>query len=338
LSFELQNNPVAERRIEIQKELDENKSVSTLCLMDVCEVVSGITDIPKEKIAQSKQDNILNIKEKLEKRVFGQTQAIQKIADNLMSSFAGLSAEQKPLGSFLLLGPSGVGKTEIAKAVTEQLFDHEKNMIRLDLSEYSEKHSVSKLIGAPAGYAGYDEGGILTEAIRKNPYSVILFDEVEKAHPDFTDILLQILDDGRLTDNKGRTVHFNNTIIFLTSNLKDPGAYFKPEVLGRFNEVITFNSLTKEVMPKLVSKELKALNTKLKKQNIQVELTDEVVAQLSSEGFSEKFGARPLIRIFNQKVMKPLAQQILTGTLAEGIIQVLIQDSNIVIKNKNVSQ
>lgn len=323
---------------EKETELSLLKDEVSLNKMDICEVISQITEIPKEKIAQSKQDNILTMDKSLEQRVFGQSEAIKKITDILMTSFAGLAADQKPLGSFLLLGPSGVGKTEIAKALTEMLFDHEKYMIRLDLSEYSEKHAVAKLIGAPAGYAGYEDGGVLTEAVRKNPYSVILFDEVEKGHKDFADILLQILDDGRLTDNKGRTVNFNNTIIFLTSNLKDPTTYFRPEMIGRFSDVVKFNPLAMEVMPLLVNKELKALNKKLAKQNLKLELAKELIDYLSKEGHSVEYGARPMIRLFNNRVSKPLAQQILAGKLKEGVIKVGLENGEVVFKDANGNQ
>lgn len=312
------------------KELAELRSQCSLDKMDVCEVISLLTDIPKEKIAQSRQDNILKVKETLAQRVFGQDEAISSIGDTLMTSYAGLSAEQKPLGSFLLLGPSGVGKTEIAKSLAEILFGNEKSVIRFDLSEYSEKHSVAKLIGAPAGYAGYEDGGVLTEAIRKNPYSVILFDEVEKGHPDFSNILLQVLDDGRLTDNKGRTVYFNNAVIFLTSNLKEPTEYFRPEMIGRFSDVIRFKPLDLKVMPLLVNKELKNLNKRLLKQNLKVELSPDLVDYLSTTGHSTLYGARPMVRLFNNAVGKPLAQLILAGKLTSGSVKAeLLEDKTV---------
>ncbi len=235
-----------------------------------------------------------------------------------MAAHAGLTDPKRPLGSFLLLGPSGVGKTETAKSICRFLFNSERNMIRIDMSEYSEKHSVAKLIGAPAGYVGYDEGGVLTEAIRKKPYAVILFDEIEKAHPDFADILLQILDDGRLTDNKGRTVDFKNTVIFLTSNSKDYQNEFKPEVLGRLDAILNYKTLGKSVMTKLVEKQLLELNEKLKEKNLKIDLDQKFKDELAILGFDEKYGARPLAHVFQKMVVRPLSKKVLMGEVLEG--------------------
>lgn len=303
---------------EIETQLNSTVHEWSLSAKDVANVISRQTGIPLEKILKDKQDNILELEGHLKKRVFGQAEPLHEIAETLLTSHAGLKDESRPLGSFLLRGPSGVGKTETAKALAEFLFDTERNIIRLDMSEYSEKHSVAKLIGAPAGYVGYDEGGILTEAVRLKPYSVVLFDEIEKAHPDFSDILLQILDDGRLTDNKGRTIDFKNTIIFMTTNSKNLEMDFKPEVLGRMDAILDYKALDKSIMKDLVAKQLKALNERLQGKKIDLELTDELVSVLSDRGYDENYGARPLANIFNQLVIRPLSRSLLQGELKEG--------------------
>jgi ATP-dependent Clp protease ATP-binding subunit ClpB len=254
----------------------------------------------------------------LNARVFGQKIPIKEICETLITSHAGLSDATRPLGSFLLLGPSGVGKTETAKGICRFLFDSEDNMIRLDMSEYSEKHSVAKLIGAPAGYIGYEEGGILTEAVRRKPYSVILFDEIEKAHHDFSDILLQILDDGRLTDNKGRTINFKNTILFLTSNTKNIEMDFKPEVLGRLDGILTYKPLDKDILVKIVEKQVHLLNERMKDKNITIELDPAVSQQIMEAGYDTKYGARPLHGVFNKLIVRPLSRLLLMGKGPQG--------------------
>ncbi len=303
---------------QTEKELESLQHEWILGKKHIAQVISRQTGIPVEKILKSKQDSILHIEEFLNKRVFGQEEAIHEIAETLIASYAGLADESRPLGSFLLLGPTGVGKTETAKALTQYLFDNEENIVRFDLSEFSEKHSVAKLIGAPAGYVGYDEGGVLTEAIRRRPYSVVLFDEIEKAHPDFADILLQILDDGRLTDNKGRTVNFKNTIVMMTSNSKNPKADFKPEVLGRIDGVLTYLGLDKRVMRQLVDKQLKLLNERLKSKKVVLKLDKKAVDTLEEQGFDFQYGARPLNGVFQRLVTRPLSKKILEGNLSGG--------------------
>ncbi|MBP5297276.1 MAG: AAA family ATPase, partial [Bacteriovoracaceae bacterium] len=233
-------------------------------------------------------------------------------------AYAGLAAPQRPLGSFLLQGPSGVGKTETAKAVCDYLFDHEKNLVRIDLSEYSEKHAVAKLIGAPPGYIGHDEGGVLTEAVRRRPYSAILFDEIEKAHPDFADILLQILDDGRLTDSKGRTVSFKNTVIFMTTNSKDIKRDFKAEVLGRIDAIIDYHPLDQKIMHSLVAKELKLLQERLAGR-CTISLDEAAIEHLAQMGYDPHYGARPLKTVFLRLVARPLAHALAQGTLAKEV-------------------
>ncbi|MBT3981805.1 MAG: AAA domain-containing protein [Bacteriovoracaceae bacterium] len=303
---------------ELEGELEECGAMWVLSKADIAAVISRQTGVPVEKILKSKQDQILKLEEYLNSRVFGQAEVLKEVSETLVASHAGLTDETRPLGSFLLKGPSGVGKTETAKALASFLFDHEENLIRVDLSEFSEKHSVAKLIGAPAGYVGYEEGGILTEAIRKRPYAVLLFDEIEKAHRDFSDILLQILDDGRLTDNKGRTISFKNTIILLTTNSKDTEADFKPEVLGRIDGILEYKHLDQAVLEKVVARELELLNGRLDDKGITLNLDDEVKAELIKVGHNETYGARPLRSAFYRLITRPLSKQILAAEFEKG--------------------
>jgi ATP-dependent Clp protease ATP-binding subunit ClpB len=303
---------------ETQKELGSFEHTWILGKKHIADVISRLTGIPVEKILKSKQDAILHLEDFLNKRVFGQHEALHEISETLIASYAGLSDEGRPMGSFLFLGPTGVGKTETAKAVTQYLFDSEENIVRFDLSEFSEKHSVAKLIGAPAGYVGYEEGGVLTEAVRRRPYCVVLFDEIEKAHSDFADILLQILDDGRLTDNKGRTINFKNTIIMMTSNSKNLKEDFKPEVLGRIDAVLTFNALDKSIMRQLIDKQVKLLNERLKTKKVHLKLDDKAYTTLTEQGFDFQYGARPLNSVFQKLITRPLSKKILEGNLSEG--------------------
>jgi len=318
---------------ETQKELTSFQHDWVLGKKHIAEIITRQTGIPVEKILKSKQDSILHLGEFLAKRVYGQDEALHEISETLIASYAGLSDETRPLGSFLLLGPTGVGKTETAKALTQYLFDSEENIVRFDLSEFSEKHSVAKLIGAPAGYVGYEEGGVLTEAVRRKPYSVILFDEIEKAHPDFADILLQILDDGRLTDNKGRTINFKNTIIMMTSNSKNPKADFKPEVLGRIDAVLNFRSLDKSIMKQLIDKQVKLLNERLKTKKVHLKLDDSAYNTLTDQGFDFQYGARPLNSVFQKLVTRPLSKKILEGDLHEGEIIMRWNGQEMLVEN-----
>lgn len=316
---------------------------------DIAEVVSKWTGIPVNKMMQSEKDKLLNLEDELHKRVIGQDEAIQAVADAIRRSRAGLSDEKRPIGSFLFLGPTGVGKTELAKTLAEFLFDDENAMTRIDMSEYQERHSVSRLVGAPPGYVGYDEGGQLTEAVRHRPYSVILLDEVEKAHPDVFNILLQVLDDGRLTDNKGRLVNFKNTIIIMTSNFgsqtilenyedlenKDPDMVyyetrqlllqdlkqpFRPEFLNRIDETIVFKPLLLNQIEGIVKLQIEELAEKLAKRDITLDITPEALEYLANKGYDPQFGARPLKRVVQQDVLNELSKEILKGKIHDNSV------------------
>jgi ATP-dependent Clp protease ATP-binding subunit ClpB len=306
---------------EVETELENCPHEWVLNILHVANVISRHKGIPVEKILKSQQENILKIEDFLNSRVFGQESAMHEVSETLIASHAGLSDPSRPLGSFLLVGPSGVGKTETAKSLGHFLFESEDNIIRLDMSEYSEKHSVAKLIGAPAGYVGYDEGGILTEAVRKCPYAIILFDEIEKAHHDFSDILLQILDDGRLTDNKGRVIDFKNTIIMLTTNSKNLEIDFKPEVLGRIDSRLEYGELSKEVMSELVLKQVNLLNERLSAKEVTLKLDEKSISEISKRGYDPRYGARPLQSVFNKLVIRPLSKEILKGNQRSGLIR-----------------
>lgn len=303
---------------QLEKELTTLNEQWILNPKDIALVISRHTGIPVEKILKSRQDHILALEGELKKRVFGQDKSLHEIAETLIAAHAGLSDERRPLGSFLLKGPSGGGKTETAKALAQFIFDNENNIVRLDMSEFSEKHSVAKLIGAPAGYVGYDDGGVLTEAVRRKPYAVILFDEIEKAHHDFSDILLQILDDGRLTDNKGRTINFKNTIILMTTNSKHIEEDFKPEVLGRIDSILSYNSLDSSIMKSLIAKQVALLNERLKMKQVSVALAPKLEEELSKRGYDERYGARPLNALFQKLVVRPLSHKLLGDHLGEG--------------------
>lgn len=306
---------------EIESKLAQSSNNWVLSTNHIANVISRQKGIPVEKILKSAQEQILELESFLKKKVFGQENALHEISEVLITAHAGLSDPTRPLGSFLLKGPSGVGKTETAKALAEFLFGSTDNLIRFDLSEFSEKHSVSKLIGAPAGYVGYEEGGVLTEAIRRKPYSVLLFDEVEKAHRDFSDILLQILDDGRLTDNKGRTIDFKNTIILITTNSKDLEHDFKPEVLGRLDAILTYNSLDQKIMANLIDKQVQMLNERLESKDLSIQLDQKVYDELAKRGYDPRFGARPLQSVFSQIVTRPLSKKVLEGHLESGVMK-----------------
>ena len=280
---------------------------------DIAEVVSRWTGIPVTRMLQSEREKLLHLEEELHRRVIGQDEAITAVSDAVRRSRAGLQDPKRPIASFIFLGTTGVGKTELAKALAEYLFNDETMMTRIDMSEYQEKHTVSRLIGAPPGYVGYDEGGQLTEAVRRKPYSVLLFDEIEKAHPDVFNILLQVLDDGRLTDNKGRTANFKNTIIIMTSNAtrEQLRTTMRPEFLNRIDEIITFQQLTQEQIADVVRLQMKRVTDMLEPQGIRLETTDAAIQYLAQEGYDPDFGARPVKRAIQQLVLNDLSRKIL---------------------------
>ncbi len=284
-------------------------------------VVARWTGIPVTKLLETEREKLLHMEERIGQRVIGQKHAIEAIAQSVRRARAGVQETTRPLGSFLLLGPTGVGKTEVARALAEFLFDDEQAMVRVDMSEFMEKHSVARLIGAPPGYVGYDEGGRLTEAVRRKPHSVILFDEVEKAHPDVFNVLLQLLDDGRLTDGRGRTVDFTQTLVLMTSNLRREEQvhdFFRPEFINRLDEVLTFETLTKPQIRAIVDVQIRRLAAHLAEQEIGLELTEAAKDQLAIEGYDPQFGARPLKRAIQRQVQNPIAEAILAGTVTRG--------------------
>jgi ATP-dependent Clp protease ATP-binding subunit ClpB len=324
-----------EKLVELQKdgvmlkeEVDEE---------DVAEVVAKWTGIPVSKMLEGEMQKLITMENRLSKRVIGQEEALKAVADAVRRARAGLQDPNRPVGSFIFLGPTGVGKTETARALAEFLFDDEHAMIRLDMSEYMEKHAVARMIGAPPGYVGYEEGGQLTEAIRRRPYAVVLFDEIEKAHSDVFNVLLQILDDGRLTDAKGRTVDFKNTVLIMTSNLgsreiQEAGderevreavleqlqANFKPEFLNRIDDIVIFHQLSREQIGQIIDVQLERLRAMLAERNIELVLDDSARQLLAREGYDPNYGARPLKRAIQTLIQNPLAVKLLSGEILPG--------------------
>ena len=313
---------------------------------DIAKIISKWTNIPISKLVGSERDKLLSLEENLKKRVLGQDNACKLVSEAIIRARSGIKDPTKPIGSFIFLGPTGVGKTEIAKALAYELFDDEKHMIRFDMSEYMESHSVAKLIGAPPGYVGYDEAGALTEKVRRNPYSIILFDEIEKAHKDVLNILLQILDDGRITDNHGKLVDFKNTIIIMTSNIgsdlildgkmqevKDElKHYFKPEFLNRIDEIITFNYLTKDIIRGIIVKSIKEIEERLV--NIKINITDKAIDNIIDNSYDVNYGARVVKRYIQRNIETMLANNIIKGTINPNTtITIDVEDNNFVIKD-----
>jgi ATP-dependent Clp protease ATP-binding subunit ClpB len=307
----------------------------------IAEIVASWTGIPVSKLIESEREKLLHMEEAMRHRLVGQDDAVRAVSDAVRRNRAGLGEPTRPIGSFLFLGPTGVGKTELCRALAEQLFDTEEAMVRIDMSEFMEQHAVARLIGAPPGYIGYEEGGRLTEAVRRRPYCVVLFDEMEKAHPDVSNILLQILDDGRLTDGHGRTVDFRNSIVVMTSNLgsdiilkmTEDGALdieieaqmreilkkaFRPELLNRIDETITFHQLTREDLAGIVQIQLRNLRTRLADRELTLEMSEEATKALASEGYDPQYGARPLKRVIQQRIENALATRILAGEFHAG--------------------
>ena len=304
---------------------------------DIAEIVARWTGIPTGRLMESEKSKLLRMEEELHKRVVGQDKAISAVSDAVRRSRAGLSNEHRPIGSFLFLGTTGVGKTELAKALAEFLFNDESMMTRIDMSEYQESHTVSRLIGAPPGYVGYDEGGQLTEAVRRKPYSVVLLDEIEKAHPDVFNILLQVLDDGRLTDNKGRTVGFKNTILIMTSNLKfeELRTRMRPEFLNRIDEIVTFDELSKEDIRQIVRIQMEILRKKLEEENVSLSFTRAFEDDMVENGYDPVYGARPVKRLIQRELVNRLAREILEGKIRkDSKIVVDCVDGQTVLRNE----
>jgi ATP-dependent Clp protease ATP-binding subunit ClpB len=263
-------------------------------------------------------EKLIHMEERLHGRVIGQDEAVESVSNALRRSRAGLQDPNRPIGTFLFLGPTGVGKTELARALAEFMFDSQDAMVRIDMSEYMEKHSVSRLVGAPPGYVGYEEGGQLTEAVRRRPYSVVLLDEIEKAHPDVFNVLLAVMDDGRLTDGQGRTVDFKNVVLIMTSNAKDVEATFKPEFINRLDDIVEFDALTRDQIGAIVELQVERLIARVQERGITVELTDDARTLLGNLGYDPTYGARPLKRVIQKRLVDPLAIAILDGTFREG--------------------
>ena len=324
--------PRVEKEIDELNKIEKNKILSDVVTEnDICNIIAKWTNIPVTKLMESEKEKILHLEEEMQKRVMGQDDALKLVSDAIMKSRSGIKDPARPIASFLFLGPTGVGKTEVARTLAYELFDDEHHMVRIDMSEYMEKFSVSRLIGSPPGYVGYEEGGQLTEAVRRNPYSIVLFDEVEKAHPEVLNLLLQILDDGRITDSNGRTVDFKNTIIIMTSNLgsehiledqkekvlEDVRNHFRPEFINRIDEVIIFNTLTKEAINKILDKIIKEIEFRLKDLDLHIELTENAREKFIDEGYDINFGARPLKRLVGRTLEVDLSRLLIENQIKE---------------------
>ena len=350
--------PELQKQLAIEEEKVKKQDLSlvheAVTEEEICRIISRWTGIPVAKLTESERNKTLHLDQELHKRVIGQEEGVTKVTEAIIRSKAGIKDPTKPIGSFLFLGPTGVGKTELAKALAECLFDDESNMVRIDMSEYMEKYSVSRLIGAPPGYVGYDEGGQLTEAVRRKPYSVVLFDEVEKAHPDVFNVLLQVLDDGRITDSQGRTVDFKNTILIMTSNIgssylldgidengeikpeaeqmvmNDLRAHFRPEFLNRLDETILFKPLTKQNIGGIIKLMIADVNKRLEDREISIALTPQAEQYIIEHGYDPVYGARPLKRYLQKHVETAAARLILNGNINPGdVIKIDVIDGSL---------
>ena len=368
LLAELKYGKLPELKKQLEEAEKESASVKSTTMLhdkvteeEISKIVSKWTGIPVSKLVESEQSKLLNLEDILHERVIGQDEAVKKVSEAIIRSRAGIQDPNRPIGSFMFLGPTGVGKTELAKTLAKTLFDDEKNIVRIDMTEYMEKFSVSRLIGAPPGYVGYEEGGQLTEAVRRKPYSVVLFDEIEKAHPDVFNILLQVLDDGRVTDSQGRTVDFKNTIIILTSNLGSPyilegineqtgeitdeaksevnkllKTQFRPEFLNRLDEIVFYKPLTQSETKSIVGLLLKGLKSRLEEKELHLEISEKAIDYIVSAGYDPVFGARPLKRFIQSNVETLIAKKIVAGSLKPNDVLLLdVEDGQLAVNIKN---
>ena len=341
--------PKLEKELEELNNTEKNKILSdTVTDNDIAKIIAKWTNIPVTKLISSEKEKLLSLEDNMKKRVMGQDEALELVSDAVIKSRSGIKDPNRPIASFLFLGPTGVGKTEVARTLAYELFDDERHMIRIDMSEYMEKFSVSRLIGSPPGYVGYEEGGQLTEAVRRNPYSIVLFDEVEKAHPEVLNLLLQILDDGRVTDSNGRTVDFKNTIIIMTSNLgsehildgntdlvmQEVREHFRPEFINRIDEIIVFNPLSKEAIAKILDKIIHDIEKRLADVNLKINLTDKAKEELINTGYDINYGARPLKRLVSRTLETMLAKMIIEGKIKPNdTVTIDYENNNYIIKN-----
>lgn len=341
--------PKIEKELENLRKVDESQILSdTVDEESIAEIISKWTNIPVKKLVGGEKEKLLNLKNNMMKRVKGQDKALTLVSEAIIRARAGIKDPNRPIGSFIFLGPTGVGKTEVAKTLAEELFDDERHMVRIDMSEYMEAFSVSRLVGAPPGYVGYDEGGQLTEAVRRNPYSIVLFDEIEKAHRDVFNILLQILDDGRITDSQGRTVDFKNTIIIMTSNLgseyiledndeekvmNELKQTFRPEFINRIDEIVIFNSLSKTVVYDILNKLIKEIEERLKDKKLKLLITDKAKEYIINNAYNEQYGARPIKRFVSRNIENLLARKIIEDEIKyNSIITIDVENDNIILK------
>ena len=342
--------PRVEKELEELNKVEKNKLLSdTVTENDICKIIAKWTNIPVTKLLESEKEKLLSLEENMKKRVMGQDEALKIVSDAIIKSRSGIKDPNRPIASFMFLGPTGVGKTEVARTLAYELFDDERHMVRIDMSEYMEKFSVSRLIGSPPGYVGYEEGGQLTEAVRRNPYSIVLFDEIEKAHPEVLNLLLQILDDGRVTDSNGRTVDFKNTIIIMTSNLgseyvldnqkdlvmQEVKDTFRPEFINRIDEIIIFNTLSKDAINKILDKIINDIELRLKNIDLHIELTAKAREEFIEEGYDATFGARPLKRLVGRTLEVDLSRMLIESSIKEhDTVIVDYIDNHFVIKKK----